>query len=42
MTLEQCYLAVGGDYADVLARLRKEERVRKFLLRFPEDPSYAH
>lgn len=42
MTLEQCYLAVGGDYADVLAHLRKEERIRKFLLRFPEDPSYAH
>ena len=31
---------MGGDYAEVLARLTKEERIEKFMLRFLEDTSY--
>ena len=41
MTLKDCYTALGGDYADVIARLRSEAFVKKYVLRFPEDKSYA-
>lgn len=40
MTLQECYAALGGDYEEVLSRLRSENLVRKFLLKFPDDPSY--
>ena len=40
MTLQECYAALGGDYEEVLSRLRSENLVRKFLLKFPADPSY--
>lgn len=40
MTLEECYAALGGDWDDVLARLRSPQLVEKFLLRFLEDGSY--
>lgn len=40
MTLQECYAALGGDYADVTARLRSERLVKKFALRFLEDKSY--
>ncbi len=41
MTLQECYAALGGDYADVMARLRSERLVQKFVLKFADDPSYA-
>jgi HPt (histidine-containing phosphotransfer) domain-containing protein len=41
MTLQECYDAMGGNYQEVLDRLRKDERIQKFLLRFPDDPSYG-
>jgi hypothetical protein len=41
MTVKECYDAMGGNYDEVLGRLRKDERIQKFLLRFPEDPSYG-
>lgn len=41
MTLQECYAALGGDYEDVVARLRSERLVRKFVLRFLEDQSYG-
>lgn len=41
MTLEECYNAMKGDYADVIARLRSDDRVKKFLVRVPDDPSYS-
>jgi HPt (histidine-containing phosphotransfer) domain-containing protein len=31
---------MGADFDDVLTRLRKEERIHKFLLKVPEDPSF--
>lgn len=41
MTLQECYMALGGDYEDVLSRLRSERLVRKFVLKFPDDGSYG-
>lgn len=40
MTLQECYAEIGGDYEDVVARLRSDRLVQKFLLRFLEDKSY--
>lgn len=40
MTLQECYAALGGDYEDVVARLRSDRLVRKFVLRFLDDQSY--
>ncbi len=40
MTLEECYTALGGDYQDVLGRLRSERLVQKFVLKFLDDGSY--
>jgi HPt (histidine-containing phosphotransfer) domain-containing protein len=40
MTIQACYAAMGADYDGVASRLRTEERIRKFLLKFPQDPSY--
>ncbi len=40
MTLQACFEALGGDYAEVTARLRSERLVQKFVLKFPNDPSY--
>ena len=39
MTLEECYIAIDGDYADVLGRLRSERLVQKFVLKFLSDDS---
>ena len=40
MTLQECYQALEGDYADVSARLPSERLVQKFVLKFLADPSY--
>lgn len=40
MTLQECYLALGGDYDEVLGRLRSEKLVQKFVLKFLQDGSY--
>jgi len=42
MTLIECYLALGGDYQDVISRLRTDERVKKFLIKFLDDTSYQN
>lgn len=41
MTLTRFYEAVGGNYTEVLSRLMSEHLIRKFLLKFPDDSSYA-
>ncbi len=41
MTIKECYEALGGDYDDVIGRLRSERLVQKFVLKFPADGSYA-
>ena len=40
MTVKECYEAIGADYEDVMGRLRKEERVQKFVLKLLDDKSY--
>lgn len=40
MTVKECYDAFGGNYAEVVSRLRTDERVVKFLLRVVDDGSY--
>ncbi len=40
MTLQECYEAMGGDYGSVLARLRSERLIDKFVLKFLDDKSY--
>ena len=40
MTLQECYAAMGGDYANAIGRLRSERLVQKFVLKFLNDGSY--
>ena len=40
MTLKECYAAMGGNYDEVMGRLRSEKLVQKFVLKFPNDGSY--
>ena len=40
MTLEVCYQKLGGDYKEVLARLVKEERIEKYVLKFLDDMTF--
>ena len=40
MTLKECYAAMGGDYDEVMGRLRSERLVQKFVLKVPSDGSF--
>ena len=40
MTLKECYAALGGNYDEVMGRLRSERLVQKFVLKFLNDGSY--
>lgn len=40
MTVEEFYEAINGDYAEVIGRLRKDERILKYLKLFLDDESY--
>lgn len=40
MTIQECYAAMGSNYEDVIARLRSDRLVQKFMLRFLDDKSY--
>ena len=40
MTLKECYAAIGGNYDEVIGRLRSEKLVQKFVLKFLNDGSY--
>ena len=40
MTTEQFYEKIGGDYADTMSRLMTEERVLRFVRKFPADGSF--
>lgn len=40
MTLKECYIALGGDFADVVGRLRSEQAVQKFMLKFLDDGTF--
>lgn len=40
MTIEECYQALGGDYAGVSARLPSQRLIEKFVVKFLEDKSF--
>lgn len=40
MTLKECFEMFGGDYEGVISRMLKEERVKKFILKFKNDPTF--
>lgn len=40
MTVQECYERMGGDYESVFGRFRKEDRIKKFMFRFPADKSF--
>lgn len=40
MTVRECYDAMGGNYDEVLSRLRDDARISKFLGKILADPSY--
>lgn len=40
MTLREFYAAIGGDYEGTKARLSTDERIKKFALKFENDPNY--
>lgn len=40
MTIQQCYEAFGGNYDEVISRLRTDERVARFLQKVVDDGSY--
>lgn len=40
MTLKECYAVLGGNYEDVLSRLRSEKMVQKYVLKFLDDESF--
>lgn len=40
MTVKECYEGMGGNYQEVLGRLRDDTRIMKFLSLFLKDPSY--
>lgn len=40
MTVKECYEMMEGNYEEVLSRLKTDERIKKFILKFLEDPSF--
>ena len=41
MTIQECYLQLGGDYAQAQKRLLSESLVRRFITKFLSDDSFA-
>ena len=40
MTLDECYEAMGGDYSEVLERLRSEELIKRVMIMYLTDDSF--
>lgn len=40
MTLQECYTELGGNYEEVISRLRSDRLVQKFIIKFLSDGSY--
>ncbi len=40
MSIEECYERLGGNYAEVLGRFRRETMIQKFALKFLNDTSF--
>lgn len=41
MTIKECYDAIGANYDDVIRRIGSEERLKRFLLKLPDDNSFS-
>lgn len=41
MTLEEFYKEIGGSLSEVLKRLPSEAMIKKYVLKFGDDPSYS-
>ena len=41
MTIQESYARMGGNYDDVMSRLRADDRVKRFLLKVADDKSFA-
>ncbi len=41
MQVQELYEKVGGDYEGIKGRLRSDEIIKKFLLKFPEEKNYG-
>lgn len=42
MTIQECYEKMGGDYAQVAARLPSARLIERFIVKFLDDDSYAN
>ena len=40
MNIKDCYIIFGGDFDEVLGRLRREQTVQKFVYKFLDDKSF--
>lgn len=40
MTLQEFYDRIGGDYKATISRLPGEALIKKFVLKYPGDPSF--
>ena len=40
MNLKDCYIKFGGDFDEVLGRLRREQTIQKFVYKFLDDKSF--
>ena len=41
MDLKELYDQIGGNYQETISRLPSEPMVKKFVLKYPTDPTYA-
>lgn len=42
MTVQECYESMGSDFEGVLGRMGSEGMVKRFALKFLDDPSYSN
>ena len=41
MTIQECYQSLGGDFSRTEKRLPSVGMIQRFLLRFPQDPTFS-
>lgn len=41
MTLQECYGVIGGNYEEVMDRIPEETLIKRCVIKFIDDPSYA-
>lgn len=41
MTVQEVYGRLGADYDEIVCRMGKEERVKRFILKLPQDGSFS-